>query len=608
MSVIESVDRPRALRTAGDQLEARQMVVDHFASFDSTKLFYRAWLPTTRSHRPLALICLHRGHEHSGRWQEFANRLGLDDVAIFSYDARGHGRSPGLRGHAASFHTFVKDADAFVRFISQQYQIDIRDTALLGHSVGAVVAAAYAHDYAPPLRALILATPALKVKLYVPFARAGLRALNAVRRPAFIRSYVKPSMLTHDAAQAQAYAADELISNQIAVNVLLDLHDTSQRLIADAGAVRTPTLVLSAGSDWVVSNAATRRFYKRLSSPRKSLQMLDGFSHAIFHESRREVPIALVRQFLNETLRTDGCVVDDQSPIRADQAGYTRDEYERLSRPLPVWCYRRAGFAVQRAFMKTIGRLSYGIRNGWRSGFSSGHALDHVYDDVARGTTPLGRAIDRVYLDAIGWRMIRQRRLHLQAALREAIEESARRHPDRPVRVLDIAAGRGRYLLEALRDLDSSIHTRATLRDRDATALDGAKLVAHRLGVRNVEYQVGDAFDFDALAAIDPPPDVAVVSGLYELFPHNRPVLDSLRGLAATMRPGSLLIYTNQPWHPQLEMIARILVHGDGTPWIMRRRTQAEMDALVRAAGFEKRSQLMDDHGMLSVCTARRTD
>ena len=45
-------------------------------------------------------------------------------------------------------------------------------------------------------------------------------------------------------------------------------------------------------------------------------------------------------------------------------------------------------------------------------------------------------------------------------------------------------------------------------------------------------------------------------------------------------------MYTNQPWHPQIEMIARVLPNRDGQPWVMRRRTQAEMDALVACGGF----------------------
>ena len=66
-------------------------------------------------------------------------------------------------------------------------------------------------------------------------------------------------------------------------------------------------------------------------------------------------------------------------------------------------------------------------------------------------------------------------------------------------------------------------------------------------------------------------------------------------------------IYTGQPWHPQIELIARTLTsHRGHQPWIMRRRTQAELDELVRSAGFSKIEQWIDDWGMFTVSIARR--
>ena len=44
----------------------------------------------------------------------------------------------------------------------------------------------------------------------------------------------------------------------------------------------------------------------------------------------------------------------------------------------------------------------------------------------------------------------------------------------------------------------------------------------------------------------------------------------------------------------------------DGAPWVMRRRTQQEMDALVAEAGFEKVATLIDDDGIFSVSLARK--
>ena len=73
------------------------------------------------------------------------------------------------------------------------------------------------------------------------------------------------------------------------------------------------------------------------------------------------------------------------------------------------------------------------------------------------------------------------------------------------------------------------------------------------------------------------------------------------------MKPGALLLYTGQPWHPQLEMIARALTsHRGGAAWVMRRRTQSEMDQLVEAAGFQKLEQRIDEWGIFTVSMAER--
>ena len=170
---------------------------------------------------------------------------------------------------------------------------------------------------------------------------------------------------------------------------------------------------------------------------------------------------------------------------------------------------------------------------------------------------------------------------------------------------MDVAAGCGRYLLETVAELPPATVGSILLRDVAAANLQAARELAARLGVENADFVQADAFDEESLAAVDPPPNLTIVSGLYELFPENGPVLASLRGIARAMRGGGRLIYTGQPWHPQLEMIARVLTNRNGQPWIMRRRTQAELDDLVQAAGFEKECQEIDEHGIFTVSLAR---
>jgi alpha-beta hydrolase superfamily lysophospholipase/SAM-dependent methyltransferase len=568
------------------------MTEQTFASWDGAKLFYRTWLPAKPTDK--ALLLFHRGHEHSARWQETVEALGLEDVAVFAWDARGHGHSPGERGSAENLGVVIRDVEAFVQHVSKHHQIPIANMVVMAHSVGAVTVAAWVHDYAPPIRGLILAVPAFRVKLYVPFAVPLLRLKQKLFGHGYVKSYVKAKMLTHDAEQAAAYHADPMIFRQIAINILLDLFDTSTRLIADAGAITTPTLMFKAGADWVVKASTQQKFFDGLSSPVKRMEMLPGFYHAVFHEKNRQLVVSKAREFIRECFALPP---QRASLLDADKQGFTKIEFDRLCGP------GNPMFTLTRGAMRTVGRLSKGIQLGWEVGFDSGRTLDYVYENRPQGVTPLGRAIDRGYLESIGWRGIRVRKVNLQNVLRAAIESL---HADgRPVRLLDIASGPGRYDLETIRDL-KHIPITALLRDYKPENVEAARRMADELGLKNVTTEKGDAFDRVSLAAITPKPTVAIVSGLYELYPSNEPVLKSLRGVADAMEPGGYLVYTNQPWHPQVEFIARVLSNREGKQWIMRRRTQAEMDELVQAAGFEKLRQEIDRWGIFSVSLARR--
>ena len=472
-------------------------------SWDGAELFYRAWIPRETTDK--AILLFHRGHEHSGRWQQTVDLLGLKDIAVFAWDARGHGRSPGERGTANNFTDVIRDVDAFARHISRRHKIPIENMIVLAHSLAAVSVAAWVHDYAPPIRAMILTTAAFHVKLYVPFAVPLLRTKQKLFGPGKVKSYVKSKLLTRDRAQAAQYDSDPLIFKQIAVNILLDLHDTATRLVADAGAIRTPTLMIGAGRDWVVSLKAQREFFKRLSSPLKEMEIYPAAYHAIFHDQDRELVVQRMHKFIRERFAEP---VTQPSLLNADQAGYTRDEYERLK--------SRGGmkFAVARAGLRAAGRLSHGVDLGWRNGFDSGLSLDYVYENKPRGALGVGRLIDKSYLNSIGGRGIRQRKANLKNALRSVIEEIHRK--GRPVRILDIAAGPGRYVMETMHELPD-ISTHATLRDYKQENVDAARALAQEFGLENVAVERGDAFDCDSIAAIAPRATIGIVSGLYRI-------------------------------------------------------------------------------------------
>src|SRR5438105_13908120 len=113
----------------------RESSEETFRTFDGTELFYRHWPATTAQSRG-AIVLFHRGHEHSGRMAHLVDELGLDDFAFYAWDARGHGRSPGERGHSPSLATSIRDVNDFIAFVAHDHPLET--IAVIAQSVGAV--------------------------------------------------------------------------------------------------------------------------------------------------------------------------------------------------------------------------------------------------------------------------------------------------------------------------------------------------------------------------------------------------------------------------------------------------------------------------------------
>lgn len=589
------------LQQAPALTETRHPVERSFVTHDGAELFYRAW-PTASGVARGAILLFHRGHEHGGRMAHLVDELDLPDFTFYAWDARGHGRSPGRRGYSPSFAHSVRDIDAFLKEIGASDGFEESDVAVVAQSVGAVLAATWVHDYAPKIRAMVLASPAFSVKLYVPMARQGIALWQKLKGTFFVNSYVKARFLTHDRERIRSFERDPLITRPIASNILLELYEHASRIVADARAITVPTQLLISGADWVVRHQPQHDFFVNLGSRAKERHLFNGFYHDTLGERDRAKALAEARRFI--LARFDA---PEPPPDLTDahRAGYTRDEADRLASPLPPFSSGGIYWAMNRASIRAGALLSDGLRIGVETGFDSGSTLDYVYENRPRGKGALGRFVDRTYLDAIGWRGIRQRKAHLEELIGAAASRLTA--AGREVHLLDIAAGHGRYVLDAVAALPEPP---ASIRLQDYSAINvaaGRKLIAERELDAIASFREADAFDGDGLAAIRPSPDLAIVSGLYELFPDNALIARSLDGLARAMTPGALLIYTNQPWHPQLEMIARSLTsHRGGAAWVMRRRTQGEMDQFVENAGFRKLEQRIDPWGIFTVSLAER--
>ncbi len=565
-----------------------------FLSFDGERIFFRYSKPNTESAK--SLMILHRGHEHSGRVTEFAEELGYDDFWYFAFDLRGHGRSGGKRAWAKGFQTWVRDLDSFSKYIQQNFPIEEKEQVLIANSVASVMTVNWILNFAPKIKACVLGAPAFSIKLYVPFALTGLKLLRKLGDNFFVTSYVKSSLLTRDEAQAKAYDDDELITKKIGVNILVDLFDSAKVIMQRAKDFDTPALILSAEKDFIVNNKVQKKFYEAISSEEKSFVHLENFRHAIFHEAEKEKVMDPIRKFIDKQFAAEVYL----PALIPKEREHTVLEFKELAAKPKGFMKLYYGFL--RLLLFSLGRSSGGISLGIQHGFNSGCSLDYIYQNKAKGKWLIGSLIDRAYLNSVGWRGIRNRKVNLKKALQALIES----HPKEDLRIFDLAGGGASYLYEIKKESSKKIHLH--INDLDPQSIFQAKenLQNYSFEAEDVTFSQENAYDLQLKFSEDERPDILIVSGLFELNPLNFNILQSLKHLYENSANDAQIVYTGQPWHPQLGMIAHVLHDRFKQSWIMRRRIQPEMDQLIEAAGFHKATTESDNQGIFTVSHARK--
>lgn len=246
-------------------------------------LFEQRW--EARGGEPRALLLVVHGlSEHSGRYAGLAVAVAEAGFETRAVDLYGHGRSPGPRGHVRDFDTDHLGAVDLLVMHAERERPGV-PIFLLGHSLGGLIAARWAQTrvFASRLHGLILMAPFVAPAMRVPaWKRAASRLLGRARPSFTLPTGIRDSDVFRTEAEAERFAADDLVQRRISAGHWSALTVERDRLIAAAGKLRTPVLVLLAGEDRIVSLEAARAFAAQLPSA-TVLEYEDGF-HALHHD------------------------------------------------------------------------------------------------------------------------------------------------------------------------------------------------------------------------------------------------------------------------------------------------------------------------------------
>jgi lysophospholipase len=198
---------------------------------------------------------VHGYGEHGGRYGFLVDAMVPRGYAVFTYDLRGHGRSPGRRGHVERFDHYLADTRGFLTLVGRTCPGS--SVVLLGHSMGGLIAAAVAEQAgcsAEPeseaLAGLVLSSPFVGMRLRVPPLQVkAARLLSRVAPKLRMSNPLRNDQLSHDPAVVMAAGADPLNHRQTTVRWAAEVLDAQRSVIRGAGRLRLPLLLLYADDD-----------------------------------------------------------------------------------------------------------------------------------------------------------------------------------------------------------------------------------------------------------------------------------------------------------------------------------------------------------------------
>lgn len=252
-------------------------------SWDGTRLFWRAWRPTSGVAK--ARIILQHGYgEHSGRYDHVGVALVRAGYEVAALEARGHGRSEGPRAHVPAYDDYVRDLERFVPFVALEYG-EAAQTFGFGHSNGGLIMLRWALRRPREITGFVVTSPMCGFAVKVPVwkAKAG-RALSKVWPTFSLPTELPASGLTHDQRVVEAYEKDPLVLSIATAGWFEEAKAAQADLLARASRIEHPLLMLLGGADPIVDPAAAEAVYHHIHDGDRELEIYTTLYHEILNE------------------------------------------------------------------------------------------------------------------------------------------------------------------------------------------------------------------------------------------------------------------------------------------------------------------------------------
>lgn len=268
-----------------------------FRTYDGLNLHSLAW-ETERDPRA-SLVILHGFGHHAACFQEVAQHLNRVGVNVYSFDQRGHGKSPGKRGFINSFDDTISDVDAFMQSVSGR--TGGHPLFALGHSMGGLVLGVYVLRHSPVFRGLIFSSALLKIPDNVSPFLLRLAGFLGAYFPALPVQGVNFAAVSRDPA-----AIDEMMNDPLRFLGRMQARTGAEisKAIAelDQGMERLTDamLILHGTDDRLTDPSGSKELNARANATDKTLRVFEQGFHELYNDLDKDRYMSEVTDWILE--------------------------------------------------------------------------------------------------------------------------------------------------------------------------------------------------------------------------------------------------------------------------------------------------------------------
>ena len=267
---------------------------------DGVRLHVRAWMPSGSAR---GVVCVVHGMgEHGGRYASVATELVRAGLAVYAVDQRGHGLTPGRRGHAPSAERLALDAARFIGMAGARHPG--LPLFLYGHSMGGNVALSCAIRCRPPIAGLILTSPWLRLAFDPSSVKLRIgRIASSVWPKLTMSTGLGRSLYRSNPLQSELDSRDPLLHNRISAAMFFAMRSEGERSLREARRqLRVPVLLLHGTEDLVTSFAASRELAETLRGLCEFVPWEGGW-HELHNDVDREEVLKRIIDWIDGRIR-----------------------------------------------------------------------------------------------------------------------------------------------------------------------------------------------------------------------------------------------------------------------------------------------------------------